>query len=342
LSCHLTPMSFTQKLVQTISEVSFADCSATVVGCGYMGKEYLKALQTLNLKVSSIRVCSRRIVDTETIPGRPIVSSSGYQNFRQKPAPQELAIIAIPTKDLLPAARHLRELGFKRFLIEKPLALSSQEIQEFQKEFTGGDTEVMCAYNRVAYPSFLEAKNLAEQEGGITSCYYTMTEIIGKDWTERFPREELAHWGIANSLHVASMAHGLIGLPKSWTNFQEGNAYTWHPTGSIFVGSGISQQNIPFAYHADWTSTGRWSVEFHTRRASYLLCPLEKLFRRTSFKEAWIEVPLHTYSDKIKVGIVEEVAAMLSPQIKSLVSLYSLEDTYLLTQFGEEVFGYAS
>ncbi len=331
-------MSFTQKLTQTISQTSFADCSATVIGRGYMGKEYLKALQVL--KVPSIRSCSRTepIIDKDTIPGRIIISS--YQIFKQKPAPQELAIIATPTKDLIPAVKHLRELGFKRFLIEKPLALSSQEIQGFQKEFTGEETEVVCAYNRVAYPSFLEAKNLAEQEGGITSCYYTMTEIVGKDWTERFSKEELARWGIANSLHVASMAHGLIGLPKSWTSFQEGKAYPWHPTGSIFVGSGISQQDIPFAYHADWTSTGRWSVEFHTRRASYLLCPLEKLFRRTSFKEAWTEVPLSMTSDKVKVGILEEVAAMLSPVVEPLVPLYSLKDTDLLTQFGEEVFGY--
>ena len=129
----------------------------------------------------------------------------------------------------------------------------------------------MCAYNRVAYPSFLEAYARASHEGGITSCTYTFTEMIKQDWPERFKPDELARWGIANSLHVMSMAHALIGLPQSWTGHQCG-ALPWHPAGSVFVGSGISKLGIPFSYHADWGSTGRWSVEVHTAVSSYRLC----------------------------------------------------------------------
>lgn len=318
----------------------FSKSSATVVGYGAMGREFVKALQVLN--VASIQICSRSKPQFETVSGNSAVQTfvGGYQQFLQKARPGELAIVATPTADLIPAVRCLRGLGFKKFLIEKPVSLYSKEIEKLQRDFETPEIEIRVGYNRVAYPSFLAARHWAEEEGGITSCFYTLTEIIGKDWIERFPKEELARWGIANSLHVASLAHGLIGLPKAAEVFQGGGDIAWHPAGSIFVGSGISEKGIPFSYHADWTSTGRWSVEFHTRKASYLLCPLEKLYRRTSFKEPWQEVPVDVFSDRVKSGIVEEVAAMLEPEWRSKISLYSLEDTLKLTQFGEKVFGY--
>lgn len=335
-------MSFSRKLVETIANASFVDASATVIGCGYMGREYIKALQVLN--VPSIQVCSKSEPKFEVLSTHSRISafSSGYLKFDRKAKPEALAIIATPTKDLIPAAKHLQQLGFRRFLIEKPVALSAKEIKVFESSFVKEGMEVRCAFNRVTYPSFLEAKHLIEQEGGATSCCYTLTEIIGKDWIQRFPEEELARWGIANSLHVVSMAHGLIGLPKEWKGFQEGQEIPWHPNGSIFVGSGISERGTPFVYHADWTSTGRWSVEVHTKKASYLFCPLEKLLRRVSFKEPWVEVPIYTFDKRIKIGIVEEVAAMLKPTLRESVSLYSLQDVVKLTEFGERIFGYAA
>lgn len=328
-------MSFTQKLVKTITHTSFADSAVTVVGCGYMGKEYVKALRTLG--IGSIQVCARtkKSLEVKSFTG-------GYVEFDEKPKGGEWAILAIPIEELIPAAYHFVELGFKKFLIEKPVSLYSKEIKTLLETCQKNGVEVFCAYNRVAYPSLLEARYWAEKEGGFTSCFYTMTEIIGKDWEKSYSRAELARWGIANSLHVASMAHGLIGMPKRWKGFQSGDSLSWHPTGSIFVGSGVSKKGIPFAYHADWGSTGRWSVELHTRKASYLLCPLEKLFRRTSFKEPWQEIPVHPFDEKIKAGIVEEVAAFLRPELRPLIPLFSLEEAYTLTQFGEQVFGYVA
>ncbi|OGQ47351.1 MAG: hypothetical protein A3H42_01645 [Deltaproteobacteria bacterium RIFCSPLOWO2_02_FULL_46_8] len=139
-----------------------------------------------------------------------------------------------------------------------------------------------------------------------------------------------------------SMAHSLIGFPKQWSGYQSGRGVFWHPAGSVFNGAGITDKNIPFTYHSDWGSTGRWSVEVHTKEASYSLAPLEKLFRRTSFKEPWQEVPLHVFNETVKVGIVEEVAAMLNPELRKNIPVFSLEDTIQLTKFGEEVFGYSS
>ena len=106
------------------------------------------------------------------------------------------------------------------------------------------------------------------------------------------------------------------------------------------MGSGTSDQGIPFAYHADWGSTGRWSVEVHSRHASYRLCPLERLFRRSSATSEWAEVPVSAFAPQVKAGITEQVAGMLHQEIRGRLPLMTLRDAAALTSFGEELFGY--
>lgn len=326
-------------IAAVISTTDFSACVATVVGYGYMGKQYVKALRALGVR--RIRVCSRsagpleelqRLDGVETVAG-------GIERLDYHPQPYELGIVAMPTLLLVAAAERLASLGVSRLLIEKPVSLWSSEIDQLSAMLRHKGVEAVCAYNRVAYPSFHETRSRAAREGGVTSCAYTFTEMIKPDWPDRFPAVELARWGVANSLHVMSMAHGLIGFPKTWNGHRSG-ALSWHTSGSIFVGSGISERGIPFSYHADWGSTGRWSIEVHTRLSSYRLCPLEKVYRRTSALGDWEEIPVATFAPDVKVGVVEEVAAMLSRDIRQVVPLFPLGEAARLTRYGEEVFGY--
>jgi predicted dehydrogenase len=304
-----------------------------------MGKQYVKALRALG--VQHIRVCSRSggpLEELRSMTGVEAVAG-GFERLECRPKGDELGIIATPTLSLVAAAERLASLGFCRLLIEKPVSLWSREIEQLAGMLERKGVEAACAYNRVAYPSFHEVRARAMREGGITSCTYTFTEMIKSDWPDRFPAEELARWGIANSLHPISMAHGLIGYVATWSGHRSG-ALPWHPTGSVFVGSGISDLGIPFTYHADWGSTGRWSVEVHTRVASYRLCPLEKVFGKTSATGDWEEIPIVTLAPEVKVGFVEQVAAMLSETIRQMVCLVSLRTAAALTRYGEKVFAY--
>ena len=54
----------------------------------------------------------------------------------------------------------------------------------------------------------------------------------------------------------------------------------------------------------------------------------------------WQPVPVTTFAAEIKTGILEQVAAMLSPAIRPLVSLVSLRDAAALVRFAEQIFGY--
>ena len=324
-------------LAALIGSADFTVGAATIVGIGTMGRQYLAALRALG--VPQIRICSRSPEPLAAFQGTGIDTiSGGIERLACAPGPDELGIIATPTASLAAAAERLASLGFRRLLIEKPVSLRSAEIDRLARRLEQDGVDAVCAYNRVAYPSCHEVRACAAREG-ITSCTYTVTERIKPDWPQRFPAEELARWGIANSLHVLSMAHGLIGLPAAW-NGQRSGALPWHPSGAVFVGSGISERSIPFAYHADWGSTGRWSVEVHTRVASYRLCPLEEVFRKVSTTADWTPLPVAAFAPQVKAGIVEQVAAMLHENVRAALPLVSLREAAALTRFGEGVFGY--
>ncbi len=339
MSVQTEPVLCAEELASAIAARDASSWAATVVGYGNMGRHYVGALRALGVR--RIRVCSRsaeRLAALE--PGEDVdLVAGGVEGLACRPASEELGIVATPTTLLVGAARRLITLGFRRLLIEKPVSLYADEIESFARECETQGVEAFCAFNRVAYPSFHEVRARAAREGGMTSCAYTLTEMIKPDWPKRFPAEELARWGIANSLHVVSMAHGLIGWPEIFHGHRSGSL-SWHPTGAVFVGSGVSNRGIPFGYHADWGSTGRWSVEVHTPVASYRLCPLERVFRRTSATGDWSELPVTSFAPELKAGLVEQVAAALSPSIRELVPLVSLSAAAALTRYGESVFGY--
>ncbi len=319
----------------------YADQAVTVVGYGNMGRQFVQALRRLG--VDTIRVCSRsgeRMTrELSGVEGVECIAG-GFERLSAI-SPRELAIIATPTLTLLAATRHLAEIGCRRLLIEKPVSLYSPEIDALATDLEARGIEAACAYNRVAYASLVELRAHAARDGGVRSCVYTMTEMVNANWPERFPAEELARWGIANSEHVMSLAHALIGLPAQWQARQLGQEIPWHPTGSIFVGSGVSEDGVPFAWHADWGSKGRWSVEAFTAQAVYRLCPLEQLARKPVATGEWEPVAVDAFAPDLKAGLVEEVAAMLSSEVRELVPPMPLARAASLTRFAEDVFGYS-
>jgi len=334
-----SPAISSAEVADLIRGTHFSTCCATVIGYGNMGREYVKALKAL--QVGEILVCSLTEGSMGSLKGLSGVQTvaGGYQRLNNRPDGDRLAIVATPTAELIPAAQHLASLGFRKILIEKPVSLWSKPIERLADRFEGEGIAAFCAYNRVAYPSFLEGRFRALGDGGVTSCTYAFTEFIHEINRSLYTAEDLRRWGIANSLHVMSMAHAFIGLPKRW-NGHRGGSIPWHPAGSVFVGSGVSERGIPFSYHADWGSMGRWAVEIHTAVASYRLCPLEKIFRKEAATGEWEEVPVTAFSPEAKSGFVEQVAALLQPEINSVVPLISLREAAAFVRYGEELFGY--
>jgi len=72
------------------------------------------------------------------------------------------------------------------------------------------------------------------------------------------------------------------------------------------------------------------------------MCPLEKLFRKESPMDDWDEIPISSFAPEVKAGIVEEVAAMLDPELAQAIPLITLEKATKLTRYAESLFGYPS
>jgi len=180
---------------------------------------------------------------------------------------------------------------------------------------------------------------LTENEGGITSCKFDFTEWLHTIKVEKYDNEVCKRWGISNSLHVISMALELIGMPKKISAYQKGSL-KWHPTGSIFAGSGISQRDIPFSYHANWGGGGRWGIEIITKKNIYRLSPLEKLFVSKKGTIEWNEIPLQNAFSDVKEGIAEEIATMLNDELNKKIGMITLHDAIEFNKIAETIFGY--
>ena len=135
------------------------------------------------------------------------------------------------------------------------------------------------------------------------------------------------------------MAFELIGMPKEISTYQNGKL-EWHPSGSIFVGSGISENNIPFSYHANWNGGGRWGIEVITKNNIYRLIPLEKLFKQSKGSTDWTEILINNAFPDVKTGFAEEIAVMLSDELDEKIGMVSLKKAFEYNKLAEMIFGY--
>ena len=139
-------------------------------------------------------------------------------------------------------------------------------------------------------------------------------------------------------MHLIDLAFFPVGLPLySQSNFnRKGNDLNWHPTGSIFYGSGLTDNDVPFSYHSNWTSPGNWKVEWMTDSKRYIFNPLEKLkiMKKGSFniEEMILESDLDT---KYKPGVYLQNRSFLLGDNSKLVSPeYAIKLLHLASVLG--------
>ena len=320
-----------------ISLLDFHDKSVLIIGSGNIANEYAIALS--KLKIKNITVLGnteeglqkfRQFVNFKLIHG-------GYENNLSSIEKKDLVIVATPIPILTKTTKLAIENGQTRILIEKPGSVFKDDLIYLESLIK--KQKVRIAYNRLFYPSFHKLKLLAEKDGGITSCKFDFTEWIHTIPFGKYKEEVYKRWGISNSLHVISMAFELIGMPEKISTYQNGKL-EWHPSGSVFVGSGISENKIPFSYHANWNGGGRWGVEVVTKENIYRLIPLEKLYGLSKGSTEWKEIVVESAFPKVKDGIAEEIAVMLDDDLESKIGMISLQKAIKYNEIAEVIFGY--
>jgi len=336
---HEDMMSKFYDWLKNIGSLNFENKSVLIIGGSDLVNQYILALTKLKVKdITVIAKTGKKINEVSKKIGTKVLTG-GFEENLGKMDKMDLVVVAPDIPLMISAANLAIENGQTNILIEKPGSLYLEEVLSLQEKI--GTQIVRVAYNRLVYPNLHKLKELVEEEGGITSCRFTFTERITMIDFKKYKPEVFNRWGISNSLHVISMAMELIGMPREIFPHQYGSL-DWHKSGSIFVGTGVSEKNIPFSYHADWGSGGRWGVEVNTRENSYQLIPLEEIYGCKKDTGTWNKIPFDSAFPDVKQGIAEEIAVMLSHNDIEKSMLPSLETASEYIKLGERIFGYNS
>lgn len=296
-----------------------------LVGAGNMAKQYVKVLKSMKISFEVIGRSekSTKLLEKEfDIPVRDGGLEAKFSDLHSSPTS---AIIATTLESLEENTLFLLDKGMKSILVEKPGAVTLEGMQRIKKRAKEKGANVYIAYNRRFYASVIEAKKRIELDGGLSSFLFEFTE-----WSHLVPSLEkttfqLNNWFIGNSTHVIDTAFYFGGKPKEINTFVQ-SQLDWHPKGSIYTGAGITEKNILFSYHANWSAPGSWKLELLTTKNRYIFRPFEKLHVQELGKVSIEEISLNEELDiKFKPGLYEQTNAFLN-DTKLAINLQSIED----------------
>lgn len=242
-----------------------------------MAVEYAKVMKAQDRSFTVIGRGKASALTFEENTGVPVIVGGLEEAIAAgKAAKVNSAIVSVGVEALYPTSMALLSHGVKRLLIEKPGLLHPHQIDSLQNAARSVEAEVYIAYNRRFLSSVRRAQEIIESDGGVTSFTFDFTE-----WSHEIASLPKApgvkeRWLLGNSSHVLDLAFYLGGRPRYMSTTRTGKI-EWHPAGSVFVGSGITIDDVPFSYHANWNAPGRWSLEFCTKNHKLIFRPLEKL-----------------------------------------------------------------
>lgn len=247
-----------------------------VVGAGYMAKEYCKVLQALQREPVVIGRSESRAAQFEEEMGIPVLPGGIEKNIGEMTEIPEYAIVAVDVQQLAAVTKILLNNGIKNILLEKPGAFTRQEMEAIRDMAADQNANIYIAYNRRYYASTQRALEIIEEDGGVSSFHFEFTEWSHVIEKTEHPQEVKEKWLLGNSSHVLDLAFFLGGFPKEISTYVTGSL-NWHSSGCVYAGSGLSENNALFSYHANWAAPGRWAVEILTNKHRLYFKPLETL-----------------------------------------------------------------
>jgi predicted dehydrogenase len=283
-----------------------------VVGAGLIAREYVKVLLAQNIIPIVVSRGQEKANQLKEQFPNVVVKTGGLQDFLKRNECPNYSIVATARVDLASSTIALINSGCKQILVEKPLTYSITEAKEIELLAAEKECCVCVAFNRRAYQSVLKAKELIEEDGGVSSFYFNSTEALFTIIPHNHDEIDMKYLGIGNSCHPIDTAFYLGGKPKWIECKQYGNAFSLHPTGSIFLGIGETESGVPFSYNSDWGAPGKWSVEIMTKKRKLIFSPMEKLQQQELNSFLVKELPLDYQLDlDFKPGFYCQVEAFL-------------------------------
>jgi len=296
-----------------------------IIGAGQMAQDYLKVL--IALGITPDIVCRSEASSTLFFNKTGLKATYGglenYFDSSDVSLYYDLAIVAVEMENLFSVSKFLFDQNVKQLLIEKPGSISIKQIEEIEKLSTRNKKRVFIAYNRRFYSSTTKAKEIIEKDGGVTSFIFEFTEWSHVIKDIDIHPEVKERWFLGNSSHLVDLAFYLGGFPEQMQCYYSGeNKLSWHPSASIFFGSGISKMGALFSYSADWTSSGSWKLEILTRENRLIFKPLEKLQiqAKGSIESSFIDID-DKKDKEFKPGLFKLLESLLNKEYNSLIEI---------------------
>lgn len=294
-----------------------------LVGAGPMATAYAEVLNGMNRPFTVIGrgEQSARLFQEKT-GAKPVLG--GLQSFLKtnQLSKDTIAIIATGTESLMSALIMLTESGISKILIEKPAAISIEELMLNEDRLSKYSETIFIAYNRRFYSSVIEAQKLIDEDGGLLSMHFEFTEWAHKIEPLQKAKGVKENWFFANSTHVVDLAFFIGGAPapNNWCAFSKKGSVNWHEK-TNFSGAGITEKGTLFSYISNWESAGRWAIELLTKNKRIYLKPLEGIGIQ---QKGTVNVEPYIFDDTIDViykpGLYKQVEAFINNDIKRLIN----------------------
>ena len=270
--------------------------SVWLIGAGSMSREYAKVLVAGGYKFEVVGRSEVAASEFEASTDIPVRRGGLQDALSESPAPC-VAIVAVGVEQLAAHATSLLEAGTRRVLVEKPAGAGSSEVRELWRIAEALGAEIFVGYNRRFYSSVLLARKLIKEDGGATSCVFSLTERSKHIADLDLPDAVKESWFLSNTSHVVDLVFHLCGEPGKLSPYVSGSL-PWHPRSARFVGSGMTEHGAAFSYHGDWEAPGGWGIEVCTRHRRLRLRPLEELHMAVLGSDSFEELTVDDQSDR--------------------------------------------
>ena len=284
-----------------------------IIGTGPMAIEYTKVLISMN---KEFIVVGRGFKSAELFKKQTGITpkTGGLDVYLKtnKINKNTLAIIATGTEKLMSIIHQLINSGIEKILVEKPAALSIDELLENEQYLKPYENSIFIAYNRRFYASVIEAEKLIIEDGGLQSMHFEFTEWAHTIEPLKKAEGVKENWFFANSTHVVDLAFFIAGKPKVLKAFSKPGKLDWHDK-TNFVGAGETEKGVLFSYISNWESAGRWGMELLTENRRIYLKPMENLHvqQKGSVQVSEHEIDL-SLDHNFKPGLYKQVDAFIS------------------------------
>lgn len=293
-----------------------------LIGTGPMARAHAKVLLHLGKEFIVIGrgLESAKAFNAE-IGVRPIIGGIESYLLNSKLKDSDYVVIATGTESLMQILKIVLIAGAGKILIEKPAAISIQELLENESFLKSYADKVFVAYNRRFYASVLEAIKLIDEDGGLESMHFEFTEWVHKiDQLDKAPGVK-ENWFFANSTHLVDLAFFIAGKPKDWKAYSKSGRVQWHAK-TKFVGSGITEKGVLFSYHSNWESAGRWGIELMTYKRKIILRPLEEV---QILWKGTINIEKHAIDHNLdytfKPGLIRQMSSFLQKADLNIINI---------------------